>query len=597
MTGATVLHYRILEKLAEGAAGIVYKAEDLVLGRPVAMKVLPPELASDPTAILRFQHEARIASNLSHPNICTIHDVFEHGGQHFIVMELLDGQILSQAIAGRRMPVDRLLDLAIQLADALDAAHAEGVVHRDVKPSNIFVTKRGHVKILDFGLALLTVPSSSFRHGSTHGYGSSTAGTAPYMSPEQIRGEELDARSDLFSIGAVLYEMATGRSAFNGKTRAEIVDAILTTAPPAPSVLNPDIPADLERMVNKALEKNRALRYQTASDMRADLQRLKRDLERIAATRAGDTTGPYRSAVWAAASVLAAIGVGFGLVAVRSRQTIPTISSFAIAPLDLPPPTLEVTVRRTAGRQPPDMASLAEQELRIAYAKEDAGLHSQALATLKDLVSTHGGTEQAVEAFFLIAAINEEEKHFDDALATYVEVVERYENHPRAPEALFRFAQVTLASSRRYKDSEARRVFAELANRYAKSPWAAEALLAKGEIEERRGQYERDTVLGSSVPAALVTYRRLVKGYPDSPAAERGLARLAAIYEETRRFSMAAETLARLAARQPASSGDAWFRAAELYRRRLGDPAKARAAYQRVPPTSPHFADAQKYLK
>ncbi|MEO5742830.1 MAG: serine/threonine-protein kinase, partial [Vicinamibacterales bacterium] len=204
MIGATLSHYRILEKLGEGGSGIVYKAEDLTLGRAVAIKVLSPERRADGSAILGFQHEARMASILTHPNICAVYEIAEHEGHQFIVMELLEGSLLSDAISRKPLSIDQVIDFGIQMADALDAAHAEGIVHRDLKPTNIFVTRRGHVKILDFGLALLAVSSSAFkRHRTTHAYGTSTAGTAPYMSPEQVRGEELDVRSDLFSMGTV----------------------------------------------------------------------------------------------------------------------------------------------------------------------------------------------------------------------------------------------------------------------------------------------------------------------------------------------------------------------------------------------------------
>jgi serine/threonine protein kinase len=376
--GQTISHYRIVEKLGGGGMGVVYKAEDIKLGRFVALKFLPDEVAKDPQALSRFQREAKAASSLNHANICTIHEIDEFDGRTFIAMELLEGQTLRHKIAGKPLEIETVLHLGIQIADALDAAHSRGIIHRDIKPANIFVTTREQAKILDFGLAKLapqlqaagsaSVPTMDVtEHLTSPG---TTLGTVAYMSPEQVRAKELDARTDLFSFGAVLYEMATGMLPFRGESSGVIFKAILDGTPTPAVRLNPDLPADLERIITKCLEKDRNLRYQHASEVRTDLQRLKRDTESGRVTSVAGTKARLGLSRW----VLVTAGVLLLLGAVVSLRWLFSPGHSAR------PEMKQRRLTANPGENPVDYPVISPDGKYLAYS-DDAGIRIKLLAT------------------------------------------------------------------------------------------------------------------------------------------------------------------------------------------------------------------------
>ncbi len=636
MTGQTVTHYRVGEKLGEGGTAVVYRAEDLALYREVVLKFFSCEGAA---GAARFLHEARTISSLNHPNICTIYEIGEHEGRHFLAMEMLDGQVLSRAIDGRPLKIDRVIDFGTQIADALDAAHAERIVHRDLKPANIFVTRSGRIKLLDFGVAVLlprrtdsTTPSLSL---------SSSAGTIPYMSPEQARAEELDHRTDLFSLGTVLYEMATGRHPFAGRTAADVRAAILGSPPQPSYTLNPAVPLELDRIISKAQEKDPALRYQTASDLRADLQRLKRDLDRAngAAPHAIQKPGGPRSlrvsrrlriGAMGGLALMAGIGIGWLTIAVaRSRPgaaapgelVTGTVQRADIAlPPDIAPETrsparsdLARPARPAAVSQKPvPPHSEADAPLGTAQPHTNAPrpsapidqllvgrqqialkLYDQAIQSLRK-VADGPDRRQAIDAAFLIASVHDTRGDVANAMGAYVEIASRFPEDPRAAEALLRLAESTLKSKRRDGEQEAARTLTQLVAKYPASAEAPRALLMRGDIEARQGGYQRDEVLGGSTPTAVVTYRAVTDRYASSDAATEAFNKLARIYANAKRFEIAAQTFQMLAARDPADRYDAWFAAGELFDKRLKDKTRAREAYSHVPSSSPHYAEAQK---
>jgi len=633
MSPESVSHYRVLDKLGEGGTAVVYRAEDLALGREVALKFLSADCSADYGRIARFQHEARTIASLNHPNICTIYEIGEHEGRPFIAMELLDGAAISRTLSGRPMESYHVIEVAIEIADALAAAHAEGIVHRDLKPANIFITKSDRVKLLDFGLAVVVPQHTSGHPSPAMPPLGLTGGTIPYMSPEQVQGEPLDVRTDLFSLGVVMYELLTCRRPFIGTTGADVMAAILQESPVPPRDLNPSIAVELVRIVDKSLEKNRKLRYQTASDLRADLQRLKRDLDSTSGMRPATaqpkrraTHSPLRSSrAWIAAmagGIVIAAGVPFVLKKrlgpAPVNDTPPSRASGAdiVLPAErivTASPALEPThppVKATSPKAPPAPRAIetsvansvemrdaaADTDLRIARQKIDLRLYDQALDTLRRI--TGGGADQrhAVDAYFLIASIHDAQGRIEDAMSTFLEIASRYPEDTRAPEARYEMAESMLKSKRPDRDAEARRMLTDVAQRYQASPWAPRALMARAELETRHDIYTRDEVLGRPAPAALITYREVIERYRSAPAAPLATWKLAEGYASLKRFDLAATTYETIA--DDDERGDeASFAAGELYEKRLKEPIRAGIAYGRVRSTSPRYAEAQKRLQ
>jgi serine/threonine protein kinase/TolA-binding protein len=756
MVGQSVAHFRIVERLGAGGMGVVYKAEDLRLGRVVALKFLTPELSSSPTAVERFLREARTASALNHPNICTIYSIEESEGQRFLAMELLDGRSLAETIGGQPMPVDTVLDLALQIADALDAAHSHGVLHRDIKPANIFVTRRGLVKVLDFGLAKMSLLA---RESDAHDSNPTMAevmltteglalGTAAYMSPEQARGETLDARSDIFSFGLVLYEMVTGHQAFPGRTSAVVFDAILNRDPPPISAYRTDLPPELEQIVVQALDKDPVGRFQNMSELRAELTVLKRAREsgqlsaaaasalaldlshdemptvrmprpsgavRAAAQASGSSAGamspsgaaardvpptpgpadvsagsssalpppaasgrqatPTSTEAGAVAAPVAAtaprrapsrprgvtrvvvvgglacmifagaaiawnawrhpspgvVGEGPAAGAVAAPATLATngaaqaaISSAAATavPVDVagvgapgpasrpaPPrprvPAAAVPPAPTRApleggaivpvlpRASPQRVDPGRLLLTAARSKYDAKLLDQARADVQVLLRDHPSSTAAPGAWLLSARIDADQGRLDEAIAALSQLRSRFPDDAANAEGSVRLGQLLERTKRADRVPLARQVLGDVPRAFPDSPWAPRALAQRALLETRERVKDTDPALGS-VPAALLSHRALVEQYPSAPEAEFSWWQMAAFYEDRKIYDKAAAACSELGTRFPETRYDAWWRAAEIYDKRLKDDAAAKAAYRRVPSSSPRYKDAQK---
>jgi TolA-binding protein len=611
----------------------------------------------------------------------------------FIAMELLEGEPLDRRIGGRPLGISAVVDYGMQVADALAVAHGQGILHRDIKPANIFITTRGQAKVLDFGLAKLLDPGPAA--GVTHAatgllttQQGTALGTIAYMSPEQARGDDLDARTDLFSFGLVLYEMATGQRTFEGHTSAVVFDAILNREPRAPIELNANVPLSLERIIGRCLQKDRQARYGAASEIRVELEQVRRERESgvtssrsLTVASSSVPTGTSWPSGTVAAAVpapkragrlglygalaLAVIGVGAlaGAALLLQHASSATVGSApepsslapvatsgapaatkepAAAPPATPPATTPgpaatggsaapAAPGRSSGTRAGDAGASAAaaavvpsgsapapaaggaatdnaarvpasktadaEALRIARAKYDAQLYDQALGDLQALVAKYGSSPSAPEAFLLMGSIHSRQNKPDDAMAAYVELRSKYPASPAAAEATFQNAELILRSRRDDREKTAMGLFSSIFTAYPTSPLAPRALARRATLEQKQRLRVTDEELGKVVPAELGTYRTLVSRYPSAPEAESAYESLAKLYEDQKRYDLAASALLDLAKRFPSNRIDAAWRAGEMYEERVKDVARAKASYQLVPEQSARFKDAQRKLQ